>query len=72
MPADFCASWMTTHGCVLSFNPLQTITKHHYQPKENQAGVIEGLKASGRQESSAMAALAEKAMKNSCDSVSKK
>jgi len=36
------------------------------QPKENQAGVIEGLKASGRQESSEMAVLVEKAMKNTC------
>jgi transcriptional regulator len=34
------------------------------QPKQNQASVIEGLKASGQQESSAMAALVEAATKN--------
>ena len=34
------------------------------QPQQNQASVIEGLKASGQQESSAMAALVEAATKN--------
>ena len=34
------------------------------QPQLNQAGVIEGLKANGRQDSSAMAALVEAAAKN--------
>lgn len=34
------------------------------QPQQNQAGVIAGLKASGQQESSAMAALVDMAMKN--------
>jgi transcriptional regulator len=34
------------------------------QPQQNQAGVIDGLKANGRQDSSAMAALVEAASKN--------